>query len=249
MSRKRARKKQASQTTTTTVDHPREQIRAWWRSAVLVAVLAILPFVNAIGNDFVLDDRDIVAQNPFIRDLGNVGQIFSTDYWGGAGVPATRADPGLYRPLTVTTFALDYRWSGLKPAGYHVMNVALHAATSVVIMRAALALTVSPVAAIIAGAVFAVHPIHTEAVTGIVGRAEILATLFFMLAFVVGISRRASAESISPPTALRSAAVAGLYLLAVSPKRAPPRFRSFSPSTTGSIAARSSLIADAQFQR
>lgn len=133
-----------------------------------------------------LDDVTIVAENPLIRDLANAGHFFRADYWTGAGADATIADPGLYRPLTVLTYALDYRLWGLNATAFHVVNVVLHMLASVVFLIGATEIVGSPLAATAAAAVFAVHPLHTEAVAGIVGRAEVLGTFLFLLAFWAG---------------------------------------------------------------
>ena len=80
--------------------------RSRWAATLAVVILAILPYLNTLRNGFALDDIDIVQQNQLIRDLGNVGRVFSTDYWGGAVAPGAWHDPGLYRPLTVTTLSV-----------------------------------------------------------------------------------------------------------------------------------------------
>jgi tetratricopeptide (TPR) repeat protein len=149
----------------------------------LVAALAVIPYVNTVRNGFVLDDVSIVAENPMIRDLGNVGAMVRTNYWATTGRDASVIDPGLYRPLSILSYAVDYRIWSLEPFGYHLTNVLLHAAASVVVLLLAFQTLGSPVAATVAAACFAVHPMHTEAVSSIVGRAEVLATLFFLLAF------------------------------------------------------------------
>jgi len=198
--------------------------RSRWAATLAVVILAILPYLNTLRNGFALDDIDIVQQNQLIRDLGNVGRVFSTDYWGGAVAPGAWHDPGLYRPLTVTTFALDYSvWNG-NPAGYHATNVAVHAGATFVVFRAASALVASPMAALAAAAVFAVHPIHTDAVDGIVGRAELLATLFFMLALTVSIPRPDADGETALPGPSRAAAAAVLYLLALFSKESAATF-------------------------
>jgi tetratricopeptide (TPR) repeat protein len=133
----------------------------------------------------VLDDIGIIVENPLVRSVGNVREIFTTNYWSRGQKNAGAIDPGLYRPLTVWSYAVDYYLGGLDPAGYHAVNLALHALASVLLFFIALDL-LSPLAALAAAAVFAVHPVHTEAVTGIVGRAEVLATVFFLLAFWFG---------------------------------------------------------------
>src|SRR6476661_3445177 len=96
--RKRAARAASSTASPKTVSHPH------WGATLVVLLLAIFPYLNTLQNGFALDDIDIVQQNQLIRDLGNVGRVFSTDYWGGAVAPGAWHDPGLYRPLTVTTF-------------------------------------------------------------------------------------------------------------------------------------------------
>lgn len=129
-----------------------------------------------------LDDIPMIVENPLVRSVGNAGEIFATNYWhrGGAGAVG---DSTLYRPLTVFTYAIDHALWGPNPAGFHATNVVLHALATALAFLVAVALLGSSIAAFAAASIFAVHPIHTEAVTGIVGRAEVLATLFFLAAF------------------------------------------------------------------
>lgn len=213
MGRKQKHKRdRVGQTQTSRASNTVESRRRLRVFAVVVALLAFLPYINALRGDFVLDDVDIVAQNPLIRDLGNVGRIFSTDYWSGAVGTMAVGDPGLYRPLTVSSFAIDYRLWDLSPAAYHAVSVALHMAASVALFVVAADVIAIPIAAFAAAAVFAVHPVHTEAVTGIVGRAEVLATLFFLLAFLLLRARP------TPASVGRSVGGAVLYLCAILSK-------------------------------
>ena len=151
--------------------------------AILVA-LAVIVYANALRNGFALDDIPIVAENPVVRSIGNVGSIFGTNYWSRGGTE-TIGDPTLYRPLTVFTYAIDHAMWGESAAGFHATNIVLHAVTTAVVFLIALELLATLGAAFAAAAIFAVHPIHTEAVTSVIGRAEVLATLFFLLAFWV----------------------------------------------------------------
>src|SRR5439155_7154840 len=151
--------------------------------AAAAALLAIVAYANAFQNSFALDDVRAIVENPIIRDFGNLGRIFRTNYWD-TGVPGVTAlDPGLYRPLTVLTYMVDYRLWGLDPTGFHAVNIVLHAASTALVFVLAVDIVGSAMAAFAAAAVFAVHPIHTDAVASVVGRAEILATLFFLGAF------------------------------------------------------------------
>jgi len=180
---------------------------------VLVAALAVIPYANTLNNGFVLDDVSIVAENPMIRDLGNVGAMVRTNYWATTGRDASAIDPGLYRPLSIFTYALDYRLWALQAVGYHLTNLLLHAGVSLIVLLIAIETVGSPVAATVAAAIFAVHPVHTEAVSSIVGRAEVLATLFFLLAF-----RALRLRAAPGPTLMGATAGAVFYLLGLLSK-------------------------------
>ncbi|VVC91724.1 unnamed protein product [Leptidea sinapis] len=97
-----------------------------------------------------------------------------------------------YRPLTVLTFRWNYAVHGLQPAGYHLVNLLLHALVSLLYYRVC-AMFLPEFASFVAAMLFAVHPIHTEAVTGVVGRAEMLSSVFFLgalLCYARAASRR-----------------------------------------------------------
>jgi Flp pilus assembly protein TadD len=178
----------------------------------LAVLLAVVAYLNALGNAFTLDDVSIIAENPVVRDF-DLRSIFTTPYWARGGTPAAAADPTLYRPLTLLSFAADHSVWDLNATAFHSENVALHAATTALVYLLALEVAGGMAAAFVAASLFAVHPIHTEAVTGIVGRADILAALFFVLAFLVLRQRSAFREGNRASTvAARSAAGALLWL-------------------------------------
>jgi len=155
------------------------------RLIALAIALAALTYANAMRNGFVLDDIPIIVENPVVQSVGNIGTIFTTNYWSRGGTVAL-GDPTLYRPLTVFTYAIDYAiWGNGNAAGFHATNVVLHVLTTVMVFLVGAKVLGRSAGAFAAAAVFAVHPVHTEAVTGVIGRAEILATLFFLLAFNV----------------------------------------------------------------
>lgn len=145
--------------------------------ALAVGVLAVLPYLNGLHGDFTFDDPGVIRDNPMITGEGaGILPLFTAVYNPG----------GLYRPLTMVTYLLNARWGG-GVVGYHVVNVLLHAWVSIAVVCLVAALFDSAVAGTVAGALFAVHPVHTEAVSGIVGRAELLAALLVcasLLAFL-----------------------------------------------------------------
>jgi tetratricopeptide (TPR) repeat protein len=145
---------------------------------LLIPVLAFLVYLNTFGADFTYDDIGIIKENAQIRALSNVPDLFTTSYWGELDQSLNRS---LYRPITVTTYALQYSVSGLNPRWYHIVNVLLHVLASVLLFFVVRELFRDRTIALVSGLLFAVHAVHTEAVAGIVGRAEILAFIGIML--------------------------------------------------------------------
>lgn len=143
------------------------------RHAWFVVALAVLAFVNAIDSGFVYDDLPFVQSNASV--VGDAG-IFTE------ATPPQRVDLGLYRPWTVWTYWVQYSLHGLEPLWFHVVNVLLHALVSWQVLRVARRIGATAGTALAAAAMFAVHPIHVEAVAWIVGRAELLAAAFALAA-------------------------------------------------------------------
>jgi Flp pilus assembly protein TadD len=147
---------------------------------VVTAVLAV--YANALPNAFLWDDRVLVVGNPAIKRWDAIPGLFVSDLFPG-GVAS-----GYYRPLQALTYALDYRLWGLVPAGFRLTNVLLHAATAAALYVVAVRVLAVPTAALVAALLFAVHPLHVEAVTYVAGRSDPLAAVFFLLA-VLGFLR------------------------------------------------------------
>ena len=143
------------------------------RLALFLAVLAILPYTNAVTAGFTLDDQPQIRENAAVIGSVDLLKILSSPLFPG----------DLYRPLTMFTFAVNEKLTPGTPASFHATNVALHALTTVLVFAVARQLFQTSIAGV-AAALFAVHPIHTEAVTSLVGRAEILAALFGLLSLL-----------------------------------------------------------------
>ena len=150
--------------------------------ALLAALLAVATFAGTVRYGFVYDDRPVVAANPAADDPADWRAILLAPSWGGAA----------YRPLTIWTFALNHGLHGAWPGGYHAGNVALHALVSALVVIVAVSCGATPAAATIAGVLFATHPVHTEAVASIVGRAELLCAVWMLAAILthIGGARR-----------------------------------------------------------
>jgi len=148
--------------------------------ALIVGVLGFAAYLNALGGEYVWDDIPQVLENPFIRDWRNLPNFFT------ANLATHTAFPGAgpyYRPLFLISYVFDFSIWGINPFGYHLTNVVLHALCSVFVYLIAGRVFENFISAFIAGALFALHPIHSEAVAWIAGRADLLAAFFLFLSF------------------------------------------------------------------
>ena len=184
------------------------------RSPWLAALLGALCFSSSIGNGFAYDDCVLVLDNPRIRTLTDFRAVWLSDWWKLIE-SAPEANPQrdrLYRPLSMFTFALNYAVHAYRPLGYHLVNLGLHAAACFLVWHLARRLVAEPAVAAWAAALFAVHPIHVEAVANVVGRAELLATVFLLGGLLVLLPH-------GGVPGLRRAALAGpLFFLALLSK-------------------------------
>ncbi|XP_053575210.1 protein O-mannosyl-transferase TMTC3 [Bombina bombina] len=136
---------------------------------------------NSLFCGFVFDDVSAILDNKDLHPSTPIKKLFQNDFWG-TPMSEERSHKS-YRPLTVLTFRLNYLFSELNAMSYHLLNVILHAAVCVMFLRVC-KLFLDPRTSLIAALLFAVHPIHTEAVTGVVGRAELLSSIFLLAAFL-----------------------------------------------------------------
>ncbi|RWS26104.1 transmembrane and TPR repeat-containing protein-like protein [Leptotrombidium deliense] len=95
-----------------------------------------------------------------------------------------------YRPLTVLTFRLNYLLHGLNPIGFHIVNIALHAFSSILVHKLCLRFESNAKIAFTSAMVFAMHPIHTDAVASVVGRAELLSAIFYELCLLTYLNKQ-----------------------------------------------------------
>ncbi len=137
--------------------------------AGFLVLATIVAYVPAIRSGYIWDDDFYVTQNPTLRDGAGLKRIWLE----------TDANPQYY-PLTFTTFWLEYHLWELRPMGYHLVNVLLHAASALVLWRI-LALLRMPGSAL-AASIFALHPIQVESVAWITERKNVLAGLLCLCA-------------------------------------------------------------------
>ncbi|TSS60369.1 Transmembrane and TPR repeat-containing protein 3 [Bagarius yarrelli] len=152
-----------------------------WKEAGLLVALVVGCYWNSMLCGFVFDDVSAILDNKDLRPSTPIHNLFLNDFWGTP--MAEERSHKSYRPLTVLTFRLNYLLSELSPASYHLFNMLLHAVVCVLFLRFCRLLT-DRTTSLVAALLFTVHPIHTEAVTGVVGRAELLSSIFLLAAFL-----------------------------------------------------------------
>lgn len=180
------------------------------RAMLAAALTATLLYLPSLRNRFALDDSPIIEDNPAAHSVVAALRAVGDPYWP----PQHQA--GLWRPLTILSYAVDWQLSGGSTAVLHATNTALHAAATALAVPLFAAFV--PVPAALAGAlVFAVHPVHVEAVANLVGRAEMLVAVFLVGALLVArrVRRR---QSEGAPTLGLEAAVLLLVALALLAK-------------------------------
>jgi len=176
----------------------------FWVYGILL-LLSFVTYANTLPNEFVFDDKPVIVRNPLIQDLRSIPTVFTTPRW-------IDGETHLYRPVTLTSYALNHALGGLDPRGYHLLNIAVHGLVVICLYALGSRLGLSRTANFLSAALFAVHPIHTEAVAPIVGRAELLMSLGTFLALIGYIdSWRYSAGRLY--CLLASTAIFGLALL------------------------------------
>ncbi|OQR94204.1 hypothetical protein ACHHYP_01619 [Achlya hypogyna] len=154
----------------------------------VVGVVAAVVFWNSLGNGFAWDDRGSILTNADVRsDATPVTNLLTHDFWGAdLQLPLSHKS---YRPATVLSFRWNYAVGGLDPRGFHAVNIALHACAAFLLVRVGRRLaSVFPGTTshgpLLGGLLFAVHPVHCDSVASIVGRADVLCTVFSLLAIL-----------------------------------------------------------------
>jgi tetratricopeptide (TPR) repeat protein len=153
---------------------------------ILLAVIAFAVYANSLSNDFVFDDESVVLGDPTITQLSSIPEYFT----GQAGFH--KVIGRYYRPVVSSSYALDYALWGINPFGFHLTNVIIHVINTLLVFKLLLLIfgiteyKNSPgfYAVLLGTAIFAVHPVHTEAVTWISGRTDSLSFTFFAAAFI-----------------------------------------------------------------
>lgn len=154
--------------------------KKFWKNEYLLVLigavlLSFLIFGNGIKGEFVFDDSAVIEKRGDLKDFSNIFNFFVSPYH------QNMSKSGLYRPFAMATYALNYAIIGRSPAGFHIVNILIHAVNCLLVFWLVRFLFDNRKLAYFSALLFLFHPIHTEAITSIVGRAELLMFLFSLL--------------------------------------------------------------------
>ncbi|MEE8359569.1 MAG: tetratricopeptide repeat protein, partial [Candidatus Omnitrophota bacterium] len=172
-------------------------------SILLLVVLGFALYLNSTGGQFVWDDAYLVKNNIYIKSWGHIANIFTKDIAAGA-----QTQSNFYRPIQMLTYMFDHSIWGLNVRGYHLTNIFLHVLAGACVYWFTALLFTNPRLSLFSSVLFVVHPVMTEAVCYISGRADLLAGVFMLLSIICYIKSLRSKKSMPYIIALVSYAAA-----------------------------------------
>ncbi|MFC1667266.1 tetratricopeptide repeat protein [Candidatus Omnitrophota bacterium] len=140
---------------------------------LFIVLIIVIVFSGSLKNDFVWDDKYLIIDNPHIKSLDYLHEIFTTQLYEGSQVHSN-----FYRPLQLLSFALDYSVWGLNPFGYHLTNLFLHIFNSALVYLILIAISSSAGLAMLSATFFAISPAISGIVYYISARSDLLMALF-----------------------------------------------------------------------
>src|SRR6266571_9475006 len=186
--------------------------RSRWIPSVVVALVAAAMYIRTAAFEFVFDDLHLIVNNAFLRETWSPLTAFAHHFWYGTVFSAA-----YYRPVVISSLALNGRVLGWGPAGFHLVNVLLHAINAALVFALVRRLGTPGWAAFCAALLFAVHPVAAWPVASIVARVDLLPALFLLLAWL--------ALDAGHVSSLRRATLTGLlFLLALLSKESALAF-------------------------
>ena len=148
-------------------------------SCALIIILGFAVYANSLQGEFIWDDQNLIPKNTHLTRIEGLTKIFNDQLYAGSGEQSN-----FYRPLQELSYFFDYRIWRLNPFGYHLTNILIHLANAILVYMFVVMLSKSNPAGLVTALLFVVHPIHTQAVTYIAGRADLLSFMFVLLSFV-----------------------------------------------------------------
>jgi len=149
-------------------------------SLLLIGLLGLVAYSNSLRNEFVWDDVSSVQFNKHITSPSYIPTIFKSEFHHFG-----RGQGNFYRPFLTLSFMMDYAVWKLDPKGYHFTNMLMHIGVAMLVFAVMKGVFQKVSVALASALLFVVHPIHTQAVTYVSGRGDMLTNLFLLLSFLL----------------------------------------------------------------
>jgi len=145
----------------------------WLCGILLLTFIVFFPSLNNALTNW--DDPRYLNENPLIRKLNaeNIRRIFTEVFFGN------------YQPLHIFSYAVEYHFYKLNPAGYHTTSVIMHLIVTVLVYRFIMLLSGNSTIALISALLFGIHPLHVESVAWAAERKDLLYGMFFVGALIL----------------------------------------------------------------
>ncbi|MBW2183759.1 MAG: tetratricopeptide repeat protein [Deltaproteobacteria bacterium] len=163
-----------------TIIHPKKV----FHTLLPLLILFPLPWItyfNTLNNDFVFDDLPLIQANETLSSLNNATDIINLIIQKGG-----------YRTVITLSYAIDYHFSGLSPLSYNISNIIYHTINSLLVYLLTLFLLKNRIVALFTALLFTLHPVHTDSVTYMAGRRDILFTIFYLIGFYAFLKYRST---------------------------------------------------------
>jgi protein O-mannosyl-transferase len=178
----------------------------------LIALAVLITYGNTLKSEFIHDDTAEILQNPFVRDLSHIHEIFTSAAWTFGGAGPYQLSSNYYRPIQYLSYAVLYRFFGPDPWGYHLYKLLSHLAVCGLVFWILWRWWHDYHIALFSSLLFAVHPANTEAVSWVSGITDTTCALFFLLSLLVYLQDR------SHPSNLRLLLLSFLFLVGMLSK-------------------------------
>lgn len=164
---------------------PKSRLRLFIFVFLIISGLCAVFYSNSLLAPFIWDDEALIVKNPVIRSPLSLPKAFTSDLYSQAGYSSN-----FYRPLQTISYIWDYHFWQLDPFGYHLTNIILQILVAFLVFLFILAIISEEKIAFATAILFALSPLHTEAVTYISGRAEMLMGFFLLSSLLLFIKGR-----------------------------------------------------------
>lgn len=149
----------------------------------LIVLITLITYINILPNKLFFDDEELIYKNSYVQNVLYIPRFFTENMIAGAGKISN-----MYRPILMTSFAIDHIFWGNNPIGYHLTNIILHAVNGILIYLFIRKLFDHQNIALLTSVFFIVHPVQSEAVSYASGRTDPLYVLFALISINLFIS-------------------------------------------------------------